>query len=71
MPIRIAVVQQDGNPGQPEKNREKAIQFAWRKLWNCDPRTPGTKVNDPTYTATDQARSSDLIFGIAHRTGSA
>ena len=28
MKMRIAVVQQNGNPGQPEENREKAIGFA-------------------------------------------
>ncbi len=28
MPFRIAVVQQNGNPGKPEENRDKAIHFA-------------------------------------------
>ena len=28
MPFRIAVVQQHGNPGKPEENRDKAIHFA-------------------------------------------
>lgn len=32
MPIRIAVVQQDGNPGQPDANRDKAIGFARQSL---------------------------------------
>ena len=27
MKMRIAVAQQNGNPGQPEENREKAIGF--------------------------------------------
>jgi (R)-amidase len=32
MPLRIAVVQQDGNPGKPGENREKALGFARRAL---------------------------------------
>lgn len=32
MTIRIAVVQQDGNPGQPDENRQKAIGFARHSL---------------------------------------
>ena len=32
MKMRIAVVQQNGNPGQPEENREKAIGFALQAL---------------------------------------
>ena len=32
MKMRIAVVQQNGNPGQPEENREKAITFALQAL---------------------------------------
>ncbi len=30
--IRIAVVQQNGNPGKPEENRAKALQFATQAL---------------------------------------
>ena len=38
--IRIAVVQQDGNPGKPEENRNKALGFAsqaWSRgrTWFC------------------------------------
>ena len=32
MPLRIAVVQQNGNPGKPEENRSKALRFAAQAL---------------------------------------
>lgn len=32
MSLRIAVVQQDGNPGKPDENRKKALQFAKQAL---------------------------------------
>jgi predicted amidohydrolase len=32
MSLRIAVVQQDGNPGKPHENREKALRFAAEAL---------------------------------------
>jgi (R)-amidase len=32
MSVRIAVVQQEGNPGQVERNREKALRFAEQAL---------------------------------------
>jgi (R)-amidase len=32
MPLRIAVIQQNGNPGQPGENRNKAAQFAAQAL---------------------------------------
>lgn len=32
MSIRIAVVQQDGNPGKPAENRDKAVAYAERAL---------------------------------------
>ncbi|MCX7590655.1 MAG: carbon-nitrogen hydrolase family protein [Kiritimatiellae bacterium] len=32
MTIRIAVVQQDGNPGRPDENRAKACEYATRAL---------------------------------------
>jgi len=32
MSIRIAVVQQNGNPGKPDENRDKALQFARQAL---------------------------------------
>ena len=32
MPLRIAVVQQNGNPGKPDENRDKAIRFAGQAL---------------------------------------
>ena len=31
-PLRIAIVQQDGNPGQPDTNRDKALGFAAQAL---------------------------------------
>jgi 5-aminopentanamidase len=32
MSLRIAVVQQNGNPGKPDENREKAVKFAGQAL---------------------------------------
>ncbi len=32
MPLRIAVVQQNGNPGQPDENRDRAVRFAAQAL---------------------------------------
>ena len=32
MSFRIAVVQQDGNPGKPDENRNKAVTFASQAL---------------------------------------
>ena len=32
MPLRIAVVQQNGNPGRPEENRAKALDYASQAL---------------------------------------
>jgi predicted amidohydrolase len=32
MPLRIAVVQQNGNPGRPDENRDKAAHFATQAL---------------------------------------
>ena len=32
MSFRIAIVQQDGNPGQPDENRSKALDFAAQAL---------------------------------------
>ncbi|MBT3601454.1 MAG: hypothetical protein HOE48_14110 [Candidatus Latescibacteria bacterium] len=32
MSLRIAVVQQNGNPGNPEENRNKALLFAEQAL---------------------------------------